>query len=137
MAETETDPRFPSGKWTGFFLQKEVPGKHRMDLILTFSNGVLTGEGRDRIGEFLVRGRYDITDGRCHWTKRYVGRHDVFYQGFGEGKGIWGTWEIRATPQSLGAKGGFYIWPEGMEEPNGDQLKEEAPLPADADLVSV
>ena len=24
----ETDPRFPSGPWTGFFLQPLVPGRH-------------------------------------------------------------------------------------------------------------
>jgi hypothetical protein len=24
----ETDPRFPSGPWTGFFLQKAIPGRH-------------------------------------------------------------------------------------------------------------
>src|SRR4051812_27127475 len=28
--------------------------------------------GRDVIGEFLIRGRYDVADGKCWWTKRYV-----------------------------------------------------------------
>jgi len=31
----------------------------------------------------------------------------VFYRGFREGKGIWGTWEI--TPFD---HGGFHIWPK-------------------------
>ncbi|MFO0970058.1 MAG: hypothetical protein U0793_31285 [Gemmataceae bacterium] len=137
MSEPETDPRFPSGKWTGFFLQKELPGKQRMELILAFSAGTMTGEGRDRVGEFLIRGRYEVETGRCRWTKRYVGKHDVFYKGYGEGKGIWGTWEIPATAVSHGYKGGFYIWPEGLADPSGDTLKEEAPVPADAELVSV
>jgi hypothetical protein len=39
----ETDPRFPSGPWTGYFLQKEIPGKHTMELRLTFRNGEMTG----------------------------------------------------------------------------------------------
>ncbi len=50
----ETDPRFPSGPWTGFFLQKEIPGKHTMELRLTFRAGSMTGEGRDWVGPFLV-----------------------------------------------------------------------------------
>ena len=94
----ETDPRFPSGPWTGFFLQKSLPGRHLMEFRLTFRNGAMTGEGRDWVGPFLVKGRYDLADGKCHWTKRYLGKHDVFYQGFNEGKGIWGVWEIALCP---------------------------------------
>ena len=49
-AGVETDPRFPSGPWTGFFLQRAIPGRHRMELRLTFHGGVMEGEGRDRVG---------------------------------------------------------------------------------------
>jgi len=50
--DLETDSRFPSGPWVGYFLQKELPpGKHGMELRLTFRRGVVTGEGRDLIGE--------------------------------------------------------------------------------------
>ena len=99
-AALEPDPNFPSGPWTGFFLQPQLPGKHRMELQLTFQNGLMTGEGRDWVGVFTIRGRYEIADGKCYWHKRYVGRHDVFYQGFNEGKGIWGTWEL--VPKEIG-----------------------------------
>ena len=126
--ELETDPRFPSGPWTGFFLQAQVPGRNRMELHLTFSHGVLRGEGRDWVGRFVVRGRYTLEDGKCHWIKRYVGKHDVFYQGFNEGKGIWGVWEIALDTGDL--RGGFHIWPEGMPDPSTPQLTEEADLPA-------
>lgn len=134
----ETDSRFPSGKWVGYFLQKEIPGKHAMELFLTFSAGTLTGEGRDLVGDFLLRGTYQLADGRCWWTKRYLGKHDVLYEGYNEGKGIWGTWEI-APEANLGIqlKGGFHIWPEGMEGPTGSSLKEEAEVPADEGLVAV
>jgi len=124
-ADLETDPRFPSGPWVGFFLQPLIPGRHRMELRLTFQNGTLTGEGRDWVGEFRIRGRYDVSDGRCHWHKRYLGKHDVYYQGFNEGKGIWGTWEISWDYQ----RGGFHIWPEGMADPTAEHLTEEADLP--------
>jgi hypothetical protein len=124
--DLETDPRFPSGRWTGFFLQSQVPGRHVMELNLTFRNGVLTGDGRDWVGPFTIRGRYHVVDGKCHWTKRYVGKHDVFYAGYNEGKGIWGRWEI---PPGWW-HGGFHIWPEGMPDPSKPQLSASADLPA-------
>jgi len=124
----ETDPRFPSGPWTGFYLQRLIPGRHMMELRLTFRQGEMTGEGRDRVGKFVVKGRYELSDGRCHWTKRYVGKHDVFYNGFNEGKGIWGVWEIPS--QSFPQKGGFHIWPEGVPDPSSPHLTEAADVPA-------
>ena len=90
----ETDPRFPSGPWQGFFLMAHLPGRHKMELHLSFQQGAMTGEGRDMIGPFLIRGKYNLHDGRCSWSKRYIGKHDVAYQGYNEGKGIWGLWEI-------------------------------------------
>ena len=123
-ADLETDPRFPSGPWTGYFLQKAIPGRHRMELRLTFRGGAMTGEGRDWVGPFTIRGRYSVADGKCYWTKRYAGKHDVFYQGFNEGKGIWGVWEIVEW-----SRGGFHIWPEGMPDPSLPQLSAQADLP--------
>jgi hypothetical protein len=127
----EADPRFPSGPWTGFFLQKEIPGKHRMELRLTFRGGSMTGEGRDRIGEFVIRGQYHLADGKCHWNKRYLKAHDVFYQGYNEGKGIWGVWELEIL--GIRGRGGFHIWPEGMGDPSIDHLVEEADVPVEED----
>jgi hypothetical protein len=126
----ETDPRFPSGPWTGFFLQKAMPGKHTMELRLTFRNGAVNGEGRDWVGKFTIRGQYSVADGRCHWHKQYLRKHGVEYQGFNEGKGIWGVWEITEVkmPPDYN-KGGFYIWPEGMDDPSRPQLSEEADPP--------
>jgi hypothetical protein len=120
----ETDPRFPSGPWTGFFLQPVLPGRHLMELALTFRQGEMIGEGRDWVGRFGIRGRYNLADGTCYWTKRYWGKHDVFYRGFNEGKGIWGMWEM--GPQW---RGGFHIWPEGMGDPTQEHLVEAADLP--------
>jgi hypothetical protein len=129
----ETDPRFPSGPWTGFYVQPARPGKHWMDLRLTFRAGDLVGTGRDRVGHFAFKGAYDTADGQCKWTKHYVRMHDVGYRGYNEGKGIWGVWEIawEGTVQ----RGGFHIWPEAMEDPSVPRLSEEAELPAE--LVEV
>ena len=130
----EADERFPSGPWEGFWLQPMLDKKrHGMELILTFHDGNLTGEGRDRVGTFLVRGRYSTDDGKCYWTKRYVGKHDVFYQGYNEGRGIWGTWEIDVPPM----RGGFHIWPVGMGDPTRPRKAAEADVPAEAEPVGV
>ena len=129
----ETDPRFPSGPWTGYFLQKEVPGRHQMELKLSFAAGTLQGEGRDWVGPFHVRGRYNVDDGQCYWTKRYVGKHDVTYKGYAEAKGIWGMWEL--VSQGIASKGGFHIWPEGLPDPTTDRLAAEAEIP-DAEFIS-
>jgi hypothetical protein len=48
------DP-FPSGPWVGFY--NCGPGdRHRMDLHLTFADGIVTGDGNDDVGRFLIRG---------------------------------------------------------------------------------
>jgi hypothetical protein len=127
----ETDSRFPSGPWEGFFLQEAIPpGKHRMELILTFRAGTMRGEGRDRVGNFLIRGRYQLEDGKCWWSKRYIGRHDVAYSGYNEGKGIWGTWEVDSF------RGGFHIWPVGMSDPTQQRLAEEADVPEAVEVAA-
>lgn len=105
-----SDKMYPSGPWTGFY-NYAPKDKHRMDLHLTFANGRVTGEGNDNVGAFVIKGQYDVQSAECHWTKTYLGAHDVFYRGFREGKGIWGTWEIREE-----SHGGFHIWPKDASE---------------------
>ena len=113
-----SDDLFPSGPWVGFYNYR--PGdRHRMELALSFADGVMTGDGNDDVGRFLVEGRFDLPGGECHWTKSYIGAHQVSYRGFREGKGIWGTWEI-----SLFAHGGFKIWPRTTAD--GETQRETA-----------
>jgi hypothetical protein len=78
------------------------------------------------IGDFLIRGKYKVEDGKCAWTKRYIGKHDVAYQGYNEGKGIWGVWEI---PPSW--RGGFHIWPTAMGDPTSPKLAESIDEPTE------
>ena len=124
--DVETDPRFPSGKWIGFWTQTlPFRAKPKQEMVLTFRQGALSGEGRDMVGQFYIRGSYSTENGGCQWTKRYVGKHDVSYQGFNEGKGIWGTWRIDLF------HGGFHSWPEGMSDPTVESLNAEADVPAE------
>ena len=98
-----------------------------MQLHLTFTNGVISGDGNDDIGRFLIKGRYDCQVSECYWTKTYLGAHDVFYRGFRERKGIWGTWEISNL-----AHGGFHIWPKQARDSETVVESEFAAEPMDA-----
>jgi hypothetical protein len=101
-----------------------------MELELTFRQGAMTGEGRDLIGPFLIRGRYQLQDGQCWWTKRYIGKHDVSYRGYNEGRGIWGLWEI---PPHW--RGGFHIWPKAMGDPTRKALTESIDEPVEQENI--
>ena len=94
-----------------------------MDLALSFANQMVTGSGHDDVGAFVISGRYDAQTKECDWTKTYVGAHTVYYRGFREGKGIWGTWEL---PDS---KGGFHIWPRRQGEDNEESISESEDQP--------
>ena len=102
-----------------------------MDLVLTFSNGSISGDGRDDVGRFVITGRYDSGSGECYWTKHYIGQHSVFYRGFREGKGIWGLWELGVD------SGGFHIWPLGEEEGEREYEEAEKPVSEKTTLTTV
>lgn len=124
-----SDETFPSGPWLGFYTYScRHQNRHRQDMSLSFANNVITGEGNDDIGPFIIKGRYDATTKECHWTKTYVGVavHVVFYRGFGEGRGVWGTWEIGQK-----RSGGFHVWPLSHGLGDGDQEKQQQEEPLD------
>jgi hypothetical protein len=124
----ERDPRFPSGPWTGFFLQYWLPGRHQTDVRLTCRNGELTGNGYDRVGSYTVDGTYDVGTGKCAWTKQYIGKHSVAYRGASDGRGIWGVWEIRLLGGLYQDRGGFHLWPQGTDVSEESDQTERAVL---------
>lgn len=130
---------FPSGPWIGFYVHStEQQRRHRMDLILTFAAKQITGSGSDDIGKLVICGHYDGRSGECYWTKTYVGvpdAEDIYYRGFREGKGIWGTWEIGQTDH-----GGFHIWPaaHGIDLDEARRQERNRPAPdRSMDLVLI
>ena len=123
----ETDPRFPSGEWSGFFIQQEFGlGRQRMSLELEFKNGTVRGSGSDVIGEFRMRGQYHTKTGEVNLLKQYLGQHSVFYRGYAHSgnKGIWGVWSIEYW-----GTGGFHIWPRGTGDPTRLSAKREMDVP--------
>ena len=87
----------------------------------------MTGDGADDVGRFVIAGQYDSGSLECLWTKTYPGSHAVSYRGFREGKGIWGTWEIKSD-----CRGGFHIWPRGSGEGAANKKEFTEPEPVDA-----
>ncbi len=130
-ADAGTHP--PSGPWRGFYTYSALENrKERMDLALSFAHGQIRGIGNDPVGVFQIRGRYDPESGECTWTKFYPGQHDVFYRGFYEGRGIWGTWEIGEA-----WRGGFHIWPKGEGEALAAEAEAEAGTEAEAPVDAI
>ncbi len=99
----DDDPDFPSGPWTGYWLEGGC--RFRQDLALSFNAGVVEGQGIDTVGRFRVAGTYDVESREVAWEKTYFGAYTVTYRGFRETSGIWGVWE------NVGKRGGFHVWP--------------------------
>ena len=56
---------YPSGPWTGFFNYGAGLQPNAMDLFLNFGRGMVSGDGFDGVGQFVVSGGYD-GEGQCH-----------------------------------------------------------------------
>ncbi len=131
-APTTDRALFPSGTWKGFYVYRGDPSRHRMDLQLTFSSGLIDGEGGDDVGAFTITGRYDQDSLELNWNKAYTGSHSVHYRGFREGRGIWGTWTIGSS-----LSGGFRIWPDGMGSGESAAAQEAIEAPSPGVVVEV
>ena len=129
VEDAETDPRFPSGPWKGFFLDKRLSERRWMELDLNFRRGRVAGRGRDFVGRFVFSGVYDLKEGKCRFKKAYIGKHNVNYDGYNEGRGVWGIWTIPSDQ----LQGGFHIWPRELPDPSGTTLNEYVDVPVDPD----
>ena len=132
----ETDERFPSGPWVGFWLQRPLAGRQWMrEVYLRFADGKVSGFGSDWVGEFSFRGTYDLKTGRVALRKDYVGSHTVRYDGQNENDGqwLWGIWTLRDV---LGSdRGGFHLWPKGVNDPTQPKLEAEADAPVEEKVL--
>ena len=114
---------FPSGQWTGFFLEDHRPEKGWMHLYLNFQNGVIEGEGTDYVGPWHINGTYSEDDSTCQWVKQYLGQHQVVYSGKWTEQGIMGNWTIGTM-----YTGQFHIWPASRGDIQQMYLEEDIPV---------
>ncbi len=109
-----------SGPWTGLSLQG--PRRLTEAIKLRITNGVITGEGSDVDGDFVLDGRYDPTTEFVQIDRRYtyVARPEygstwvVYrYQGKWDGAMVYGHWNQCDSPSNCG---GFEMWPNREED---------------------
>jgi hypothetical protein len=106
---------YPSGNWRGWWQQPEYGRQPMEEFELRFTDGAISGWGRDVIGPFDFKGTCD-EQGAVRMVKQYLGRHQVLYEGTYDGEGtIAGSWSI---PPSW--SGPFAISPV-VERPAADE----------------
>lgn len=112
-------------RYTGYYIYRDLPRRHWMDVTLAFKDGRISGDGMDDIGSFVIAGQYDLSGTECSWHKKYVGAHDVYYKGYRDagGKRIWGIWAI--PPHDTG---GFLIWRDGFGESTEEVAEAATPI---------
>lgn len=107
---------YPSGRWEGFWVQDGVGRQAMTPFTLRFTDGTITGDGRDVVGRFTFSGTCDSATGRVVMVKHYLGKHSVQYAGQSDGEGsIHGTWSIERRHS-----GPFLMRPR-VTKPAGDE----------------
>ena len=123
---------FTSGPWTGFYTYWN-DRRERMDLSLTFRQGVVTGSGPDPVGPFTIQGRYDAESNEIHWTKTYPGRHDVFYKGCRDNRDL-GHLGVCPPAAEASISGPKRQW-RGGDVPRGGRRRRPGPGPGNLILA--
>jgi hypothetical protein len=97
---------------------------------LTFtSDGKIRGEGIDDIAAFTIDGLFNAAINEANWTKSYIAMHRVEYRGLYNQRSICGNWTL------AGRTGGFWIWPEALEDKESIETEVEAEQPSGMVLV--
>jgi len=119
----ETDPRFPTGRWRGYYVQ--FGRRADMELNLEFRDGDVHGEGEDPVGWFIITGTYDVDDGKVLVQKEYLGRHTVIYDGVaGADRHLRGDWTFRHSQ----GRGPWHLWPIGDEADRAETTVVKQPI---------
>jgi hypothetical protein len=101
----------PSGEWVGYYTYTGKLPKCPMHLTLNFVDGLIRGAGIDKPGQFVIDGVYTSKDAR--WSKHYVGKHSVSYEGQFKNEEIFGSWSLTQMHEGrvVSLQGEFRIWP--------------------------
>lgn len=91
-------------------------------------SGELKGEGIDYVGPWTLVGSFSAESNACAWTKTYIGKHRVFYDGTLGTDGIRGRWRIEPL-----LAGTFHIWPETMGNLTEMYMRAGVPAPVRTD----
>jgi hypothetical protein len=105
MIRTQSTAVLPSGLWAGHYKQHLVDNPQEMTL--EFADGIIRGDGADRVGDFTIEGEYRVEARatRMGWIKTYERAHSVLYLGTFDGDRIVGKWRVRQR------RGRFALYP--------------------------
>lgn len=110
-----SEPVPASGEWVGYYVYTGKLPKCPMHLTLNFEGGLIRGAGIDNPGQFVIDGVYSANNAR--WSKRYVGKHSVSYDGQFKNEEIFGSWSLTQMHEGkiVSMQGQFRIWrlPDG------------------------
>ena len=97
-------------KWAGHYVQN---GSHEAMHIdsLKFKKGTVSGRGEDTNGKFEISGTIE-KNGAVHFTKQYIGKHAVQYNGQRNYHEIKGTWSV----PDYGISDEFFLQKQFSEE---------------------
>ena len=99
----------PSGEWVGYYMYQGLAKKCPMHLTLHFDHNKISGAGIDGPGQFVIIGTYDETDSPVKFTKQYIGKHAVEYEGRFQEDEIVGGWSLTQGERIL--TGEMRLWP--------------------------
>lgn len=100
---------YHSGEWVGYYTYQGIPKKCPMHLTLEFHQQTIKGAGIDGPGTFVIHGTYDDAGNHVAFTKQYIGKHSVAYEGSFQADEIVGSWSLTQGNRTL--RGELRIWP--------------------------
>ena len=116
-------------KWSGRFWQNGKETEMSFNHMIMDQDGKIQGNGNDEFGKFDLTG-VAANSGHVEIIKKYVGAHQVFYDGQMNEKGlIIGTWATEA-----GAEGSFELKVEETKPQNGSAKDSGESIPLNFDL---
>lgn len=91
---TTIDQQLQSGEWHGHYVQFGNSTEQKM--VLEFADGLIRGDGIDRVSPFDIEGEFRSTDDeiRVAWIKRYQHGHSILYCGLLKNGVISGDWDM-------------------------------------------
>ena len=96
--------------WEGYLIQEGQQYDMYFENFQINADWSLWGSGADAIGEFTCYGTCD-NNGKCEFTKEYIGQHSVYYRGQFNGKRIRGKWHIQGQqPEYFEIKMRPQVW---------------------------
>lgn len=101
-------------EWEGWYEQNGQRNPMKFDRMEIGLNGVIEGGGQDIIGQFQIFGQVSH-HGSVNFTKQYIGKHAVAYQGVISSSTISGNWTLGGYRGKFEIKGHLDEWQGSYE----------------------